>query len=123
MNTYKYTIYGTVPPKKNSQRIVYYHGRPHIIASEQHEKWENDSGKQIAAPPQPIEHASITATFYLPDYRRRDLSNMWQSVEDLLVKRGVIKDDCWKVLSEITLKGKLDRENSRVVVTILKLDK
>lgn len=37
---------------------------------------------------------SVTYTFHLPNKQRRDISNFIKPLEDILVKRGYIEDDC-----------------------------
>jgi Holliday junction resolvase RusA-like endonuclease len=45
----------------------------------------------------------ITAYFTLESKRRRDLSNMRQSVEDILVKYGLLSDDDCKIIADLHL--------------------
>jgi Holliday junction resolvase RusA-like endonuclease len=45
----------------------------------------------------------ITAFFVLESKRRRDLSNMRQSVEDILVKYGLLSDDDCKIIADLHL--------------------
>jgi Holliday junction resolvase RusA-like endonuclease len=63
------------------------------------------------------ECVSMRYTFFWPDNRARDLSNRIKAAEDFIVKRGVIKDDCWQVVSRIELiSGGIDKQNPRVEV-------
>lgn len=63
----------------------------------------------------------ITYTFFEPN-RRRDKSNVSafgiKVIEDALVMCGVLKDDGWAYIREITSRFMLDKEKPRIVVRI-----
>lgn len=64
---------------------------------------------------------SVRYTFYWPDNRARDLTNHVKAAEDFIVKRGVIKDDCWQVVSRVELvSGGIDKQRPRVDIEIFK---
>ena len=56
--------------------------------------------------------------FYCKDLRRRDVSNMLESINDLLVDAGIIEDDDWKHVRIGGADADLDRENPRAEITI-----
>lgn len=56
--------------------------------------------------------------FYCKDLRRRDVSNMLESINDLLVDTGILKDDDWQHLRIGNADAELDRENPRAEITI-----
>jgi Holliday junction resolvase RusA-like endonuclease len=59
--------------------------------------------------------------FLMPDARRTDLTNKAESVADLLVDNGIIKDDSWQVIDEMLLRcDGIDRKNPRVEITLIK---
>lgn len=56
--------------------------------------------------------------FYVQDLRRRDVSNMIESINDLFVDLGIVADDDWKHVRIGLADAELDRENPRCEVTI-----
>lgn len=71
----------------------------------------------------PLSKITLLYTLYLPTKRRADLMNAVVVVDkffcDVLVKCGVILDDCIGILDKITIKfGGYDKTNPRVVATI-----
>lgn len=91
------------------------------IPSKQYKAWHTDAAFQIAQfkPKQPLEHANVTITLYAPDMRASDLSNKAESIMDLLVDCGFLKDDNWFVVPKLTLVfGGVDRKRPRAVVDI-----
>lgn len=91
----KFTI--EIPPisKKNSQRIMVNRktGKPFIMPSEQYKQYERDAAwfvprrKPIDAP------VNIKCLFYMPTRRKVDLTNLLESIDDVLVKTGLLADD------------------------------
>lgn len=109
-------IYGRIPSKKNS-RISTRSGRS--FPSKQYTAWHKDAAKQLLGV-QPIpEKTPITFIIYSPDNRKSDLSNKWQSIEDLFKDVGVIVDDNWFVLDNVhMIFGGVDRTNPRAEIYI-----
>ena len=65
----------------------------------------------------------MKCTFYLPDNRRRDLTNYLEAVQDILVKYKIIRDDRWKIVYSVDgSRIKIDKENPRVEIEITKLE-
>ena len=125
MSVIAFTISGMVPAKKNSKRMVWAHGRKLLIPSQRHNDWHADAEKQLTIlRPQCVGSTSlIRASFYVSDNRRRDLSNMWESVGDLLVDFGILEDDCWQKTGPIELVPMgIDKENPRVLVELFTVD-
>ena len=61
----------------------------------------------------------IVCEFYMPDHRKTDLSNKFESVADLLVKAKIIPDDNCCILSVVELVYKwVDKDNPRCEVNI-----
>lgn len=56
--------------------------------------------------------------FYCKDLRRRDVSNMLESINDLLVDAGIIEDDDWKHVRIGWADADLDRESPRAEIVI-----
>ena len=120
--TQEFTILGQVIPKKNSKQIIFNSRtkKPLIISSKNYSQWHVYALwqlKQVA--PVTKYPVSITMTFYVKDLRRRDLSNMAESVADTLVDARILKDDDWEHISEMILRfGSINRGNPRVKVEI-----
>ena len=56
--------------------------------------------------------------FYVQDLRRRDVSNMIESINDLFVDMGVVVDDDWKHVKIGEGDAELDRNNPRAEIII-----
>jgi len=65
-----------------------------------------------------IENCSMSLLFYMPDNRRTDLTNKAESVMDLLVDNGILKDDSWQVVNPLQLVTKYCKDNPRVEIFI-----
>lgn len=95
---------GITPAKKNSRSLFVRNGIQQNVPSAKYKVWHTTAG--IAMLPQvkgldmplAVEPLFIAYVFMMPDFKRRDLSNMIQSIEDLLSDMGVITDDAWKYL-------------------------
>lgn len=92
-------IYGRIPSKKNSKRIVW-RGRPTLLSSEEYLEWENktiekiEGFKLVLQPPY-----KMTVRIWYPDNRKSDNSNKFESIADMLVKAEILEDDNWKILT------------------------
>lgn len=117
----KIVILGQTPSKKNS-RINTRSGRS--FPSKRYSEWHRNSSLQL----QTILEGGLTINsdlkceieyrFYVQDLRRRDVSNMIESINDLLVDLGILKDDDWKHVSIGKADAELDRELPRAEITI-----
>lgn len=96
----KFTINLAPITKKNSQQIIYAHGRPMIIPSKQFKAYEKNCSFFIPAEcRKKIDYAvNVKATYYMPTRRRVDLTNLHESLHDILVKYGVLADDNSKII-------------------------
>lgn len=134
---YHLTIYGKFYAKKNSSNSIWNHYTKRLIrtTSTNYKSWENDAMKQlgkcvngkffnekkrvkdICCP------VILKCCFYNYDNRKRDISNYYEGIQDLLVDAGIIKDDNYKII--IGHDGSrmfLDKENPRIEFWILKAD-
>jgi hypothetical protein len=115
------TFNGRIPSKKNNQRPLR-RGRGMIIAaSEAYMAWEKAAilGDLLGIPPIPWPRFTAEFTIFAPDVGDADLSNKWEGCADAMVKAGIIPDDNWWKLCNVSLVfGGLDRKNPRVVVLI-----
>lgn len=60
--------------------------------------------------------------FFVKDNRRRDLDNMLTTVQDALVRAGILEDDSWKRLRVGMLDAEIDKNNPRAEITIKPID-
>jgi Holliday junction resolvase RusA-like endonuclease len=122
-------LYGNVPSKKNSKRRVQRGAHIFMVPSKNHEDWHAMQMAYIASSEFvreykchfPIVYTEcVTLTFYPPDRRASDATNKAESVMDLLVDAGVLKDDNWFIVRKVTTGlGDVDKSRPRVEVEIL----
>ena len=116
------TITGRIPSKKNSRITVRKTGRS--FPSKAHEAWYKDATVQLMkqrAPRKNLERVRVSIYIYFPDRRVADLTNKTESIMDLLVGYGVLKDDSWQVARPLVLDGGYDKENPRAEIIITDL--
>ena len=117
-----FEIPGNPITKKNHQRILTNRktGKPFVSQSEAYKKYEQDCGWFI--PSLGIDYkVNVKYLFYIRANYRVDLPNLENSLNDILVKYGCVKDDNVKIIathdgSEV----RVDPINPRVEVTITK---
>ena len=86
--------------KKNSQQIIVCKGRPMIIQSELYRQYERECAMFLPKVDVPIEKPiNLKCTFIVPDRRKRDLTNLLNAIQDILVKYGVIADDNYNIVN------------------------
>ena len=109
----KITIYGSTPSKKNSKIISCRGNRPCLFPSSKYTEWHKDALKQLGGK-LPIESTKLTLTFFAGDNRKFDLTNKAESIMDTLVDAGLIADDNYSVINELTLKfGGVEKDGAR----------
>lgn len=96
----KFTV--PLPPitKKNHQRILrnFKTGKPFVAPSGQYIIYEAQAlcfipkGKCIDYP------VNVKCLFYMPTRRRCDLTNLLESIDDIMVKAGLLKDDSYNII-------------------------
>lgn len=120
------TIYIEIPlppkTKKNHQRILMNKrtGSRFVSPSEQYKTYERDCGWFIQAPESPITFpVNVRCIFYMPDKRRCDLTNLEESIDDILVKYGVLADDNYNIIAgHDGSRVRIDREHPRTEIYI-----
>lgn len=112
-------------PKKNSQRIIVNQRtqKPMIIQSQQYLEFEeacfyylkNYIGLEIDEP------INLECTFYVKDRRKRDLTNLLNAIQDILVKYKVIKDDNYNIVNSVDGSRIIYEKNkSEIIIKITK---
>ena len=115
-----------LPPvtKKNSQRIMHSSktGRPFIMPSQNYMDHEAEAVWHCkrARVQRPIEEpVEVKCLFYMPTRRRVDLTNLLESIDDVLVRAGVLKDDhSGIIVSHDGSRVLYDKDNPRTEVSI-----
>lgn len=115
-----------MPPvtKKNSMRILHSSktGRPFIMPSQKYMDYEAAAlwHCKRAKVQRPIEEpVEVKCLFYMPTRRRVDLTNLLESIDDVLVKSGVLKDDhSGIIVSHDGSRVRYDKDNPRTEVYI-----
>lgn len=118
------TITGVPVTKKNSQQIRRNSrtDKRFIAQSNRYQSFEQAALWQLkgSEPDEPIcVPVRVEEVFYVPDRRRRDLTNLEEAVDDILVAAGIIKDDCWSILDNHDGSHvQIDKDNPRVEIKI-----
>ena len=117
-------IKGRIPSKKNSKRVFRRNGRTILVSSLQHEKWHREAWLQLKEQKARamVDSVSVKMNFWFPDNRKTDLTNKAESVMDLLVDMGVIKDDNVKICPKVSLEFcGIDKNDARVEIGLEKI--
>lgn len=114
-----------LPPitKKNHQQIVINRktGRPFIIPSKQYKEYEKMAALFIPKVSTIDVLCNIKCLFYMPTHRKCDLTNLPESIDDIMVKYGLIEDDNFTIIqSHDGSRVLYDSENPRTEVYITK---
>lgn len=117
------TILGQTPAQKNAKSIAYNRGtgKPFIMSNQNVKAWQNSADVQLLRYriKEPLEgRVELSVKFYVKDQRRRDLDNMLTTIQDSLVRGGIIEDDSWQKLRIGGVDAELDKENPRAEITI-----
>lgn len=119
------TLKGSPRTKKNHQRILKNRaGKPFVSPSKEFLIYQEQCLWQIRTPRQSISQAvNVRCLYYMPDHRRVDLVNLMEATDDILVKAGVLADDCAAVVAgHDGSRVLLDRQNPRVEIEITKME-
>ena len=126
--------------KKNGQEIMFnsklkngffkktayglkYVGVPFISQNDRYKQYEHDAGWFLKKLPEPIsEPVNVKCTFYRPDRKRVDLTNLLEAIDDILVKYKIIKDDTFTILAgHDGSRVLVDKDNPRTEIEITKI--
>jgi Holliday junction resolvase RusA-like endonuclease len=113
-----FTFFGHIPSKKNSKRLI--SGRvPRLISSAAYLEWEKRELLTLRDAPKLYPPYSLDVSVFPGSMRSFDLSNQLESLNDLLVKAGVLEDDNWLALQAFSVElGELDIENPHTIYRI-----
>ena len=89
--------------KKNSQRIILNKKtkRPMIIQSEIYQNFERECGYFLKKyeSNKIIYPINLKCLFFVPDKRKRDLTNLENAIADILVKYKILEDDNYNIIA------------------------
>ena len=95
-------IEGSPIVKKNNQKVAFRHGRPMKYNTPQYKRWEATAINQLWGhdrPAEPIgQECLLVCTFFMQTRRTVDLSALYEGIQDVLVKVGVLLDDNSRVV-------------------------
>ena len=117
------TLKGAPRTKKNHQQILKNRsGRPFVAPSKDFLLYQEKCLWQIKTPHRAISEAvNVRCLYYMPDHRRVDLVNLMEATCDILVKAGVLADDCAAIVAgHDGSRVLLDRKNPRAEIEISK---
>ena len=90
-----------------------------MVSNKLHREWEQSALWQLKGKkPCTTYPTTISCVFYNVDNRKRDNSNMLDSVQDVLVKASILEGDHWQVLDIGGVHSEIDRCNPRAEVWI-----
>jgi Holliday junction resolvase RusA-like endonuclease len=122
-------IYGNPYIKKNSQRTIWhkYLKRIIVVYSANYTAWRKDSLMQLGLnnngawtknfqKPDGIDYPiNLKCHFYVKDNIRRDMSALYEGIQDVLVEAKVLKDDNFKIIAgHDGSRVFVDKENPRI---------
>lgn len=121
------TLLGQTPAQKNSKSIAYNKGtgKPFIMSNQNVKAWQNSADVQLLhyRIKQPLEgRQELSIKFFVKDKRRRDLDNMLTTIQDALVRGGIIEDDSWQFLRIGSIDAEIDKDNPRAEITLKGID-
>lgn len=112
MTPLKLKLKGIPKPKKNSKQIFFRHGKMIVIPSVAHKAWHEETMWALKKyRNHKFTECGIKVTFYPPNKRRFDMSNAFESLADVLVDAGILKDDSASLLQRVELQyGGVEKE-------------
>lgn len=130
-------IYGNPFIKKNSQRTIWhkYLKRIIVVYSANFSRWKKDSMMQLGmgsrgkwrksfeGRPEGIDYPIIMKChFHVVDARKRDLSALYEGIQDVLVESKILKDDNFNIITgHDGSRVFIDKENPRIELWLQKI--
>lgn len=90
--------------KKNSQQMIWHRKakRPLLVQSNLYLQFEKDCGIFLRRYAKHIDYPiNLKCTFYVPNRTKRDLTNLLNAIQDILVKYDVLADDNYNIVSSL----------------------
>lgn len=118
------TLKGAPRTKKTHQQIYRdRQGRPIVAPGKEFLLYQEKCLWQIRTPHRAISEAvNVKCLYYMETRQRVDLTNLLEATDDILVKAGVLADDCAAVVAgHDGSRVLLDRKNPRVEIEISKV--
>lgn len=110
-------IHSQVPSQKNDKKMAINSrtGKPFPLTGKKTKEWQQSAHIQLTTRYKGMfeGRAGIAYMFYVKDDRRRDWDNMVASVNDALVKAGLLADDSWQASYCCGVDCEIDRDNPR----------
>lgn len=121
---YRYLILGQPIVKKNTQRSAWINGKPVRYNTANYKAWERYATIQLRRQPYPPEPIStpilLVCKFFMQSKRVVDLSALYEGIQDLLVKEGILLDDHARILvGHDGSRVFYDKNNPRIEVEIV----
>lgn len=110
------TILGQTPSQKNGKVMAINHktGKSFPISNAIVKDWQKSAATQLLQwKGQAAKRVTVTYMFFVKDNRPRDIDNMVASVNDALVKAGLVKDDSWQWLAIGAADAAIDKDKAR----------
>ena len=111
--------------KKNSQQIYINQKthKPFVSQSELYKQFERDCGYFLKKYAMNINYSiNLKCTFYVKDRRKRDIVNLLNAIQDILVKYNVISDDNYNIVNSVDgSRIVYERGREETVIEITKL--
>ncbi len=122
----KATIYGHPYIKENYRKTIFhnYLKKPIIVYTAQYTAWENDALKQMLGSRYRLNidyPIMLECHFFRKTKHKKNLSTMYQSIQDILVKAGTIKNDKI-IIGHDGSRIHYDKEHPRVEFRLLKVE-
>lgn len=88
--------------KKNSSQIIKCGNRTMLIPSKLYKEYEKECGYYLKRPTMPIDKPiNLKCKFIVPDKRKRDLTNLLNAIQDILVHYGILADDNYLIVQSV----------------------
>ncbi len=117
----KFTIPLAPITKKNHQQILKNAttGKPFVAPSPQYKTYEEAASYFIPRKKTIDYGVNVKCLFYMPTHRKCDLTNLLESIDDIMVKCGLLADDNFTVIvSHDGSRVLYDKSNPRTEVEI-----
>lgn len=132
VNRHLILLRGNIPAKKNNRQIFTKRTltrsgvkvKVSNIPQTAYSQWHKSMGLQLLGEPRGLKPKSMRIKFWFKTNGRRDLSNALESVMDLLVDTGILKDDSWQETGPIEMiPGGVSPQNPGCIIEFNFLDR